>query len=125
MPLGRLRAWAHAIRRDLVALYLIARNPRAPWPARLLILLLLAYALSPIDLIPDFVPVLGYLDDLILLPLGVLLVIWLLPSDLMAAARAEAERHPLKLPRSRAGALAIVLIWLGALIALLRIAGLF
>ena len=77
-----LRGWAAAIKRDLAALWLAARDRRVRWPARALILLLIAYALSPIDLIPDFIPVLGYLDDLVLLPLGIILVRIMLPAGL-------------------------------------------
>jgi len=69
--LARLRAWAKAVKRDVVALWLAARDPRTPWYVKLLAGLVAAYALSPIDLIPDFVPVLGYLDDLVIVPLGI------------------------------------------------------
>ena len=95
----------------MVAVYHAARDPRTPWAARLLALLVAAYALSPIDLIPDFIPVLGYLDELLLLPLGLLLVIRLLPADVLADARRLAERT-LARPRSWLAAAAIVLLWL-------------
>jgi uncharacterized membrane protein YkvA (DUF1232 family) len=101
----RLRIEAHAT-------WLVARDPRTPWAARLLCLLIAAYALSPIDLIPDFIPVLGLLDDALLIPAGLWLVGRLLPAGLIdehrAAARAAAER-----PVSRAGALIVVAIWAG------------
>ncbi len=71
----RLKEWVRAIERDVLAIYLAARDPRVPWYAKALALFVAAYALSPIDLIPDFVPVLGYLDDAILLPLGIVLVV--------------------------------------------------
>jgi uncharacterized membrane protein YkvA (DUF1232 family) len=70
--LARARLWARAIKRDVHALWLAARDPRTPWYAKLLALVVAAYALSPVDLIPDFIPVLGYLDDLVLVPLGIL-----------------------------------------------------
>lgn len=111
--LARLRRWARALKRDVHAVYLAARDPRTPWFAKALALGVAAYALSPIDLIPDFIPVLGYLDEVILLPLAILLVVRLIPPELMAehrAAAAAAERRPV----SRAGAAAVVVIWLAA-----------
>ncbi len=104
-----LKLWAHAIKRDVVALWLAARDPRVPWYAKAAAGAVAAYALSPVDLIPDFVPVLGYLDDLIILPLGIYLAVKLIPAYLMAEFRAEAIRHA-KSTR-RAGMVAIVAIW--------------
>jgi len=95
--LARLKQWASTIKRDVYALWLAARDPRTPWFAKLLALLVAAYALSPIDLIPDFIPVIGYLDDAVLVPLGVLLVIRLIPPELMEefrVAAALAEQRP-------------------------------
>src|SRR3712207_9302772 len=95
--LQRIKKWAHAIRRDVHALWLAARDPRTPWYAKAFALAIAAYALSPIDLIPDFIPVIGYLDEVILLPLAIMLAVRLVPPDLMAehrAAAAEAERKP-------------------------------
>jgi uncharacterized membrane protein YkvA (DUF1232 family) len=108
----RLRQWARATKRDLVALYLAARDPRVPWYAKVVSACVAAYALSPIDLIPDFVPVLGYLDDVVIVPLGILLALKLVPADLMADLRAEAERRLDKLPVSRVGAAMTAVIWL-------------
>jgi uncharacterized membrane protein YkvA (DUF1232 family) len=108
----RLRQWARATKRDLVALYLAARDPRVPWYAKVVSACVAAYALSPIDLIPDFVPVLGYLDDVVIVPLGILLALKLVPADLMADLRAEAERRLDKLPVSRVGAAVTATIWL-------------
>ena len=88
--LARLKGWARAIERDLHALWLAVRDPRSPWYARALAMALAAYALSPIDLIPDVVPVLGYLDDAILLPLGILVVIRLIPPAVLEDCRARA-----------------------------------
>src|SRR5215471_19208344 len=78
---GRLRGWAALIKRDVHALYLAARDPRVPWYAKALAAVVAGYALSPIDLIPDFIPVLGYLDDVILVPLGIVLVVRLIPPE--------------------------------------------
>jgi uncharacterized membrane protein YkvA (DUF1232 family) len=115
--LERLRGWARGIKRDVIALWLAARDPRVPWYAKTVAALVAAYALSPIDLIPDMIPVLGYLDDVILVPLGILLAVRLIPAPLMAELREEAARRGER-PVSRAGAAAVVAIWLIALAAL-------
>ena len=98
------------IRINAHAVWLAARDPRTPWHARAFGMLIAAYALSPIDLIPDFIPVLGLLDDALLIPLGVWLFLKMLPPALFeehrAAAAAAAER-----PRSRAGILIVIAIW--------------
>lgn len=117
--LRRLRRWAQGIRRDAHALWLAARDPRTPWPARLLAFLLAAYALSPIDLIPDAIPVLGLLDEAVLLPLGLLLAARLIPPPLLAEFRARAAAAAAR-PVSRAGAALVVLLWLLAAMLLLR-----
>ena len=109
----RLRAWAEAIKRDVVALYIAGRDPRVPWYVKLAAVAVAAYALSPIDLIPDFIPVLGYLDDVIILPVALLLVIKMIPAPLMAEFRQEAQRRAER-PTSRAGAILIVAIWIAA-----------
>jgi uncharacterized membrane protein YkvA (DUF1232 family) len=116
-----LRAWAKRIRRDALTLWLAARHPRTPWPAKVLAGIVVAYALSPIDLIPDFVPVLGLLDDLLLLPALIWLAVRLVPADVLAACRAEAEQRMAAgaaRPISRIGAAVIVLLWLGLAIGL-------
>ena len=112
---ARLRAWAAAIKRDVVALYIAGRDPRVPWYVKLAAVAVAAYALSPIDLIPDFIPVLGYLDDVIILPVAIFLVIKMIPAPLMAEFRQEAQRRAER-PTSRAGAILIVAIWIAALV---------
>ncbi|MEY4696821.1 MAG: hypothetical protein RIT14_1249 [Pseudomonadota bacterium] len=113
----RLRTWARAIKRDILALWLAARDPRVPWAARALGLIVAAYALSPIDLIPDVIPVLGLLDDAILLPLGILLALRLIPPALREDLRARARDLP---PRqSRAAAAVILALWAGAALLLI------
>jgi uncharacterized membrane protein YkvA (DUF1232 family) len=119
-PVARLKNWARSIKTEVVALYLAARDPRVPWYAKAVAAAVAAYALSPIDLIPDFIPVLGYLDDLILVPLGILLAVWLVPPALMAEFRVAAQDHAER-PASKAGAWAIVALWLLAAILLLWI----
>jgi uncharacterized membrane protein YkvA (DUF1232 family) len=111
-PTQRLRRWAGAITRDVYAVALAARDPRVPWYAKVLALAVAAYAFSPLDLIPDFIPVLGYVDDLVILPLGILLVVALVPRDVMAEHRASAG-EAMQRPQSRAAAAAIVAVWLG------------
>jgi len=109
----RWKQWARTIRRDVHALYLASRDPRVPWYAKGLALAVAAYALSPIDLIPDFIPVIGYLDDLILVPLGILLVIRLIPPNVMAEHRDLAEAAQDR-PVSRTAAAVIVGVWVAA-----------
>ncbi len=105
------KQWARLIRRDAHALYLAARDSRVPWYAKALAIVVAAYALSPIDLIPDFIPVLGYLDDLLLVPLGIAVVVKLIPSPIMAEHRATAEAA-LKRPVSRSAAAVIASVWI-------------
>ncbi len=114
---GLLRRWALALKAEILTVFFAARDPAAPWGPRLLALLVAAYALSPIDLIPDFIPVLGLLDDLILVPLGLWLVLRWMPGDVMERARRRAQRV-LERPRSWAGAAVVVLVWLLLLIVL-------
>src|SRR5262245_4218428 len=99
--LERAKQWARAIKRDVLALWIAARDPRVPWYAKALAMAVAAYALSPLDLIPDFIPVFGYLDDLVIVPLGILLVVALIPSALMAEFRTQAAAISAK-PRSTA-----------------------
>lgn len=104
--LRALRVGAHAV-------WIGARDPHVPWPVRLFGLAIAAYAFSPIDLIPDFIPVLGLLDDLILVPLGVWLFVRLIPPALHARHVAEAEAAAAR-PVSRAGLVIIATIWIAA-----------
>jgi uncharacterized membrane protein YkvA (DUF1232 family) len=112
-----LKLRARALKRDVHAISLASRHPRVPWHAKVLALAVAGYALSPIDLIPDFIPVFGYLDDLILVPLGVWLVLLLTPDDVMAEARAQADAAERR-PRSRTAAIIIITIWILAAVAL-------
>ena len=117
----RLKEWAKRVRLDVLALYLAARDPRVPWYAKALAALVAAYALSPIDIVPDFIPVLGYLDDLVVLPLGIKVAIRLIPDDVMADLRRQAEERINTRPRSAVGAVIIILVWLTAAVILVRI----
>jgi len=111
-----LKAWARDLKRDVVALWIAARDPRTPMLAKLLAASVAAYALSPIDLIPDFIPVLGYLDDLLIVPLGIFLAIRLVPPALMAEFRIAAEARAGR-PVSRFAATVVVALWLAGLAA--------
>ena len=112
MPLFyQLRQWARTLKRDVVALYLAARDPRVPWYAKVVAACVAAYALSPIDLIPDFIPVLGYLDDVILVPLGIALAIRLIPPAILQEHRETASARIANRPTSRIGAAVIIIIW--------------
>ena len=111
----RLKAWAKALKRDVVALWLAARDPRTPWSARIVAGLTAAYALSPIDLIPDVIPVLGLLDDLLIVPLGIWLALRLIPAELMAEMRERAvDAGRLT---SRAGLAIVIAIWIAVALA--------
>ena len=114
MPLlTELKQRARHLKAETFALYLAARDPRTPWYARLLIASIVAYAFSPIDLIPDFVPVLGYLDDLILIPIGIALAIKLVPNSVLAECRARAQETLQNgKPVSWLAGAVIVLIWM-------------
>lgn len=114
--LDKLKSRTRALKVETYALYFAARDPRTPWIARGLIFLVVAYALSPIDLIPDFVPVLGYLDDLILVPLGIALALKLIPAEVMRQARQQAAEARIGRRLGILGTAIIVLIWILAII---------
>ena len=110
-----LRRWAAELKVQVVTLWFCRNHPDTPWTAKLLAALVVAYAFSPIDLIPDFIPVLGYLDDLVLVPVGVYFTLRLIPPHVLAAARAEADAwiaSKASRPRAYWAAGAIVLVWI-------------
>ena len=112
----RLKAWARRIKRDGVTLWFACKSPQTPWYAKALGAFVVAYALSPIDLIPDFIPVLGYVDDVLLLPALIWLTVRLLPAAVLADSRAQADAWMLaqgRKPRSRAGMALVVGVWVG------------
>lgn len=111
--LEELKRRARLLKSETLALYLAARDPRTPWYAKLLVAGIVAYAFSPVDLIPDFVPLLGYLDDLVLLPLGIALAIRMVPPAVLADCRARArEAVQNGKPVSRAAGAVVVFVWL-------------
>jgi uncharacterized membrane protein YkvA (DUF1232 family) len=112
----RLRGWARQIERDVHALYLAARDARVPWYAKVVAIAVAAYALSPIDLIPDFIPVVGYLDDLVIVPLGIILAVKLVPVDLMMEFRTMAASADGERVVGKWGAAIIVTLWIVGLI---------
>lgn len=112
-----LRQSARELKRQTLVVYFVARDPRTPWPLRLLALGIAAYALSPIDLIPDVIPLLGYLDDLVIVPPGLLLVLRRVPAEVLDDARQRAAAAATR-PVSRAMAAIIVVVWIASLTAL-------
>ena len=115
--LSSIKAWARNLNRDGHAIYLASRDPRVPWYAKALAIAVAGYALSPIDLIPDFIPIIGYFDELIILPLGIWLVVSLIPQEIMVEYRAKADEADQR-PTSRAGMAAIILLWIAGALAL-------
>ena len=112
----RMKKWAKAVKRDGVTLWFATRHPGVPWYSKALGAFVVAYALSPIDLIPDFIPILGYLDDVVLLPGLIYLTIKTLPAPVLAECREQADewmRVEGKKPSSRIGMLLILAIWIG------------
>lgn len=111
-----MQAWKQRVKQlknETYAIYIACKDPRVPWYARVFAGFVVAYAFSPIDLIPDVIPILGYLDDLILVPLGIMLVIKMIPPDVMAQCREKAEAAISQgKPTSRIAAIVIVGIWL-------------
>jgi len=108
--LTQMKSWARGWKRDVVALWIAGRSPLTPVTAKLVAGAVAAYALSPIDLIPDFIPVFGYLDDLVIIPLGIALAVRLIPAALMVEFRAEAAA--MARPINRAVAVMIVVLWM-------------
>jgi uncharacterized membrane protein YkvA (DUF1232 family) len=110
-PLERLKRWAGKLKVETYALYLAYRDPRVPWYARVFAALVVGYAFSPIDLIPDPIPFIGYLDDLILVPLGIALAIRMIPAEVLAECREKAKELSKK-PVNRVAAVVVVAVWL-------------
>lgn len=118
MKRGSLKRWAALLKGELLTVFYAARDREAPWPARLLALAVAAYALSPIDLIPDFIPIIGWLDDLLLVPLGFWLVLRLMPPAVLTRARQRAALQRDRLPRNLKMAAAIIALWMLLLVGL-------
>jgi uncharacterized membrane protein YkvA (DUF1232 family) len=106
-----MRQWARSLRQDVLTLYLAARDPRVPWYAKAVAACVAVYALSPIDLIPDFIPILGYLDDLVIVPLGIWLAIRLIPPFVLEELRQAVIARDQQRPKSWVGAAIILVLW--------------
>lgn len=119
--LNKLKSRARALKNEAFAVYLAAKDPRTPWVAKAVAFCTIAYALSPIDLIPDFIPILGYLDDLILIPAGIALAIRLIPADVLAEARVKAAGSSLERGVGYVGAGIIIFMWFVILIGVVRL----
>lgn len=119
-----IKQWARRMKAEVMALYWAYRDPRVPWYAKGFAAVVVAYALSPIDLIPDFIPVLGYVDDVILIPIGIYVAIRLIPPDVLAECREKAASVREK-PVSRVGLVLVIMLWItlavGALIVLRQV----
>jgi uncharacterized membrane protein YkvA (DUF1232 family) len=114
--LNQLKSRAQALKHEALAVYLAAKDPRTPWYAKALIFFVVAHTFSPIDLIPDFIPILGYLDDLIITPLGLALAIRMIPAEVLAEARAKVATSGLDRNVGYIGAAIIILMWIVILI---------
>lgn len=112
---GEWKKWAYSLKKNTYALYLASKDPRVPVLAKIIIGAVVAYALSPIDLIPDFIPVIGYLDDLLLLPIGIWLAIRLVPKPVWKECQIMAAEQTMDVPRDRRAATVIIIIWVLAI----------
>lgn len=110
--LNQLKARARALKNEAFAVYLAAKDPRTPWYAKALIFFVVAHTFSPIDLIPDFIPILGYLDDLIITPGGLWLAVRLIPPEVLAEARVKAAAQGIDKSLGKVGAVIIILLWI-------------
>jgi uncharacterized membrane protein YkvA (DUF1232 family) len=117
MSWNAIKSWARRLKTEVRALHLAARDPRVPFAPKLVAAAVVAYALSPIDLIPDFIPILGYLDDVVIVPLGIIAAVKLVPDELMQEFRARAAESGRR-PASYAGAIGVATLWIAAGVAL-------
>lgn len=112
MPLARLKGWARRLKSETYALYLACRDPRVPWYAKVFAAAVVGYAFSPVDLVPDFIPVVGYLDDLVLVPLGIWLAVKMIPEPVLKECRERAAREIGEKPRNWAVGVVVIGVWL-------------
>ena len=117
----QLKSRARALKHEALAVYLAAKDPRTPWYAKAVAFLTIAYAFSPIDLIPDFIPILGYLDDLILVPAGIALAVRMIPPEVLAEARATAANQGVDRGVGYIGAGIIITLWIAVILWLIHI----
>jgi len=121
MRINDWKARAKALEREVYALYLCSRHPKTPLYAKMFALLIVGYALSPIDLIPDFIPVFGYIDDLVLIPFGIALLIRMVPKDVLEECRQKAQSPPANKPKRWTGAVMVVCLWVLAIYVTFRL----
>jgi uncharacterized membrane protein YkvA (DUF1232 family) len=122
VDMGNWRTKSKQLKSEVCALYLASKHPKTPWYAKAFAVFVVGYALSPIDLIPDFIPVIGYLDDLIIVPAGITLLVKMIPKEVLEECRGKAHSQSIsKKPRSWAAAMIIVMIWLSAIYIILRL----
>src|SRR4028118_94519 len=110
-----MQTWKQRVRqlkKEQLAIYIACKDPRVPWYARIFAGFVVAYALSPIDLIPDIIPILGYLDDLVLVPLGIMLLVRMIPADVLAECRQQADATNNSKPKNWIAAAVVIFIWL-------------
>lgn len=119
--LEKLKSRARSLKNEAIAVYIAAKDPRTPWYAKALIFFIVAHTFSPIDLIPDFIPILGYLDDLIITPLGLVLAIRLIPAEVLAEAREHVAGSSVERNVKVVGVVVIVFTWIVVLILLIRL----
>lgn len=119
--LEKLKSRARALKNEAFAVYLAAKDLRTPWYAKAVAFLTIAYAFSPIDLIPDFIPILGYLDDLFIVPAGIALAIRLIPPEVLAEAREKAATSGLDRRVGYVGMLMIVMVWIVAVVGVIAL----
>lgn len=118
----QLKTWAKRLKKQVFVLYFAYKDERTPWYAKLFAIAVVAYAFSPIDLIPDFIPILGYLDDVILVPLGVMLALRMMPADVLAESKGKAEERMKEgKPKNWVAGGLIILIWAAAAIGFLML----
>ncbi|MDP7988781.1 YkvA family protein [Bacillus sp. MHSD_36] len=121
----KMKKWARNLKKQLLVLYLAYRDERVPWYAKLFTMLVVAYAFSPIDLIPDFIPILGYLDDLILVPLGVYLALKLIPKEVLEDCKRKVEeRQTISKPKNWITGIIIITLWILVFVWAVKIANL-
>lgn len=119
--LTKLKEWAHRLKQELLALYLAYKDPRVSWPARIFAACVVAYALSPIDLIPDPIPILGYLDDVILIPIGIALAVKMIPPDVLQECREKTRESALiATPKNWIAGALIIAVWVFIFVLTLR-----
>ncbi|MEF8682467.1 UNVERIFIED_CONTAM: YkvA family protein [Bacillus cereus] len=121
----KMKKWARNLKKQILVLYLAYRDERVPWYAKLFTMLVVAYAFSPIDLIPDFIPILGYLDDLILVPLGVYLALKLIPKEVLEDCKRKVEeRQTISKPKNWITGIIIITLWILVFVWAVKIANL-